>query len=744
MFEFLFKYSRSDFLRSELVFTGEWPLWLSVSLALLGLLGISLLFLRRRAHATPSQLLAIGILQLTMLLIVLVMLQQPALRTETLKPGENSVALVVDSSESMQNGVPESRFESALGLLAAVAADEDSLNLTFQHYEFSDTAKHLVALEESQPTGTVTSIADSLLAILDDARSSPLAAIILVSDGADTTGGVSADQLARIAAYGIPVHTIGVGREIVPEDIELNQVLLPSNALPASTVSARVAIRHDTAAVTRVKVYDGDELLASEAVELRPNSTASTAWVDIELRDAGHRELTFIVDGIPNETELRNNRRSALVNVGDQEHRILYFEGEPRWEYKFLRRAIDSDDKIKLASLLRVSPNKFYRQGLESPEHLENGFPTTRAELFAYDALIIGSVEAASFSPEQLEIIRDFVSERGGSLLMLAGPSGLGNGGWGQSTISALLPATLPPSTTDSFVRRKAKPVLTTQGADLQMLRLADTRDDNRRMWAELPDIADYQVTGNLKPAAIALLEVQTDRGTIPLLMTQPFGRGHTYILASGGTWRWQMSLPVEDQRHETFWQQFLRALVSSAPGKVSLSASTVDGDSAILLRAEFRDAEFEPVDDVRVSAVVSDSAGESWAIDVMPSPDEPGVFVAETTPTSSGTWFFEAIAERDGEPYANARASAYFESGQVEYFNFRANTALLRRLSEATGGQFLEPDGLDAITDLLRYASAGITEQVYRPVWDAPFAFFLLLLLKSGEWLLRRRWKTI
>ena len=192
-----------------------------------------------------------------------------------------------------------------------------------------------------------------------------------------------------------------------------------------------------------MKIYDGDELLATEPVALQANTTTTTAWIDVELRDAGHHRLQVSVESDSEEPERRNNHRAALVKVEDQQFRVLYFEGEPRWEYKFLRRALETEEDIKLVSLLRVSPNKFYRQGLESPQQLENGFPTTRSELFAYDALIIGSVEAASFSAEQLDIVRAFVSERGGSLLMLAGPNGLGNGGWGQSSIADLLPARL-------------------------------------------------------------------------------------------------------------------------------------------------------------------------------------------------------------------------------------------------------------------------------------------------------------
>ncbi len=744
MFEFLFKYPRDDYARSELIYTGDWPPWLLALLIIAALAGISWFLYRRRDFARPPQMLVVWVLQLAMLAVVIWLLQQPTLSTEQLRTGENVVAFVLDNSESMAYGESESRLQQAMRSLSATLADDSSLELSVQHYELADRARLVSSFLESEASGTGTSIAASLTDVLREARFSPLAAIVLSSDGADTTGGLSFSDLAEIAGFGVPVHTIAVGRESIPEDIELTDVMLPNRALPGSTITARVSIRHDAAASTRLKVYNGDDLLESLPVDLQPDTKNTTVWVNIKLADAGHHHIRFSVDGIPGEQELRNNSRSTLVEVADQKYRVLYFEGEPRWEYKFMRRALNDDEDLQIASLLRVSPNKFYRQGIESPEQLENGFPTTRDELFAYDALIIGSVEAASLTDEQQAIIHDFVSERGGSLLMLAGPNGLGNGGWGQSRIADVLPVRLPPSTTDSFFRKKAAVVLTPQGADEQMLRLADTADASRKLWSKLPEVADYQVTGNLKPAAVTLLQVMTDIGQLPLLITQQFGRGHCYILASGGTWRWQMSMPVEDQSHETFWRQLLRAMVAHAPNRISLAASGDGGSTGVSLRAEFRDDAFRPIDDIGVTAIVTHQDGDSWSIDLLPSVDEPGVFQADVSPTASGNWYFEAVAERNGEPIEVARASIHYESGQAEYFNFRRDSLALQRLSEATGGRYLEPDELDALPDLLRYSSSGLTETNHRAIWDAPAVFLLLLLLKGGEWLLRRRWSTI
>jgi uncharacterized membrane protein len=743
LFEALFKYSREDYARSELILAGDWPASFLILLAIVAVVGISALLYMRRGHASLLQLSGIGALQLGMVALVIWILLQPTLATDRLREGENTIALVLDSSESMNYGEPRSRFQDALESLSGALQADDSPDLSVRHYELGSSARAVDSFVDSMPTAGATSIANSLRGILEEARFSSLAAVVLSSDGADTSGGLTADELVEIAAFGVPVHTIGVGRTTIPEDIELAEVTVPDKALPGSTVSARVTVMHDAPASTHLKIYDGDELLQMVPLELGSDVGTTTEWIDVALTEAGPHQLSFSIDGTAGETELRNNTRNTLVNVANQEYRILYFEGEPRWEYKFLRRAVGGDEDLSIATLLRVSPNKFYRQGIDSPEQLQDGFPVTRDELFGYNALIIGSVDAASLSDEQQGIIRDFVSERGGSLLMLAGPSGLGNGGWGQSAIADVLPARLPPSTTDSFHRKKAGVTLTPQGVSNQMLRFDSDDLINAEAWRELPQIADYQLTGNLKPAAVAFLNAETDVGQIPLLMGQPFGKGHAYILATGGTWRWQMSMPLEDQKHETFWRQMLRGLVATAPENVSLAAHSGSETGTISLRAEFRDDAFRAIDDISVTVVASHEGGETLAVAMLPG-KEPGVFSVEIAPPQSGTWFFEALAERNGEPVAVSRSSILHESGQAEHFSFRKNPGLLQRLSEATGGRYFEAGDLSGLPDLLRYSSSGITETEYRSVWDAPIFFILLLMLKAGEWLLRRRWSSI
>src|SRR5690606_38970938 len=202
-------------------------------------------------------------------------------------------------------------------------------------------------------------------------------------------------------------------------------------------------IRHDAGGTARIKVYDGDTFLSTTEVELDPTQSSTMAFIDVEVEEPGQLDLRFTLDPLNGERSLANNSRASVVDVPEARYRILYVEGEPRWEYKFLQRALSDDPSIQLSTLLKVTPNKFYRQGIDNPEELADGFPTERHELFAYDALMIGSMNVAAFTAEQQQMIRDFVSERGGSLLMLAGLNGLGLGGWGESVVSEVLPSRL-------------------------------------------------------------------------------------------------------------------------------------------------------------------------------------------------------------------------------------------------------------------------------------------------------------
>lgn len=741
MIELFFKYPRSVFNDSEFIFASGWPLWIIPLLLLAFFVTLLVIMARRPGNMKAYQLGVIGFIQLLMLAVVLVVVWQPALVSERLLSGENAVAIMLDTSGSMTfNEGGSTRMDQAQELLTPESLEDIANIYTILPYGFADNANTMDAFSVLPEPGTATNLGQSVLQTLRQATGASLGAVILISDGADNSGAISQAELSEIASFGVPIHSVGIGRESIPEDLELSEVLLPEKALPGTTLSARVAIRHDQGGNARIKVYDGDTFLTTQDIVLRNDQNMTLAFVDIEVPEPGQLDLRFTLDPINNESNLANNTRARVVDVEESRYKVLYVEGEPRWEYKFMQRALNDDPSIQLSTLLKVTPNKYYRQGIESPEQLENGFPTERAELFNYDALIIGSLNAAELTSEQHAMIRDFVSNRGGSLMMLAGLNGLGLGGWGETVVNEILPSRLSAENAE-FVRVKAPVTLTDSGRLAPMLQFSDSESENERLWSELPEVADHQQLGPLRPAATTLLGINVEGRIQPLLVTQPYGKGQSYILATGGTWRWQMSLPVADMRHETFWRQLTRGLVANSLRPFELSSRVQNEE--ISVRAQVRDPDAEENQGLAISAVVSSQNNDVVSLDLQPVPGQPGVYEASFAPNQTGLYSIEAIS-RVGENLVSSTTTAVrYDEGQ-EIFNVRQNRPLLERISQVTGGQYWNPGQWDEIPEAISYSTAGITEQQISYLWDVPFFFLLLILLKTAEWLLRRHWRTI
>ena len=741
MFEWLFGFTPGQYARGELLFSSDWPRAWAYALFALGAVALAWLAWTRGRALGRWRLAAVVLLQWAMLAAVLAVAWQPALLFKTLQAGQNAIAVLLDTSSSMALPDPQqTRLQQAQAALDSRPVQNLLKEYQARRYQFAGEASSVEKFAELPAKGGSTSIGDSVQQVLRSLQSTPLGALLVVSDGADNRGSIEPEQLAAIAAQGVPVHVIGIGRESIPEDLELQDVLLPQRTLPGTNLSARVSIRHDGAGVARVKAYDGERFLASSDVSLPPDATLTNAYVNFELGSTGYRDIRFTLEPKQGEKELGNNARTRVVQVADRRASVLYVEGEARWELKFMRRALDHDAGVRLVSWLHTSPNSYYRQGVDQPDELKDGFPLDRPTLFKYDAIMIGSVEAASFKPQQLQLLRDFVSERGGSLLMLAGPNGLGAGAWGNTLVGKILPAQLPDDD-KSFHRVQAQALVTPRGRRSALLKLADESAANDAAWTSLPKIADYQDIGALKPAAVSLLNVRAGDHDAPLLVTQPYGLGHTWILATGGTWRWQMLLPLADQRHEQFWRQLMRELVADVPEPFTVQARSVG--TKVLVTAEARDPSFVPLRDATLSAVAT-LGGDSVLIPLQPVVDQPGNFRGEATLTRPGTYFIDASARRNGKVINSGRTVVQHNSANAEAFNLRQNRALLTQLARATGGRYWTTSELDGLPEAIRASSAGVTRQELRPLWDAPIVFLVLLLLKSAEWLLRRRWSVV
>ncbi len=420
-------------------------------------------------------------------------------------------------------------------------------------------------------------------------------------------------------------------------------------------------------------------------------------------------------------------------------------EGEPRWDYKFIRRAFDDDKNIEIVSMLRTTQNKIYRQGIANPTELEEGFPSKVENLFDYHGIILGSVEANYFTPTQQEMIHQFVDRRGGGLLFMGGRASLGDGGYAKPPFADMLPVKLPENH-ETFHRDLAQAQLTAAGRDSLICRIEEDPDKNVARWKALPALMNYQEPGTPKPGALVLAEMTAGGRKMPLLITENYGRGRTAVFATGGDWRWKMMQYHTDTSHQEFWRQLLGWLVNDTPTRVIASTPqpVLSDDGHLKLRAEVRDTTYLPAGDAEVQARIVNPDGSADTIAFQPDATNQGVYTAEWSAARAGSYVAEVTAHRGTQELGRDVVTFRRENGVAENFHREQNRDLLEKLASETGGRYYRPEDAGRLTQEIAYSDAGITVRETKDLWDMPAVFFLALLLRSSEWLLRRKWGVV
>ncbi|MDE0040287.1 MAG: VWA domain-containing protein [Gammaproteobacteria bacterium] len=757
-FEWLFKYPRQAYAQGEMAFAGDFGvLWWAAAAVLLTL---GIVFGRRVARFSMLRRATVYLLQIAAVAVLLTLIAEPVLEVTRLAPGANTVAVLVDSSQSM--ALPaETDEKTRMDVAKRLIGDEiqaASGGSRVALFHFDDALRQADTVAELQPDGDRSRLLESLTRLATHYDQGALAAVIVVTDGAHNGGSVGWETLAET---GIPVHSIGIGAAVIPGDVELAELVLPSRASPHTQVAARLVIRHslpDASEEIRLRVLDGESVLAAESISLDPSSPTVATDIVFPSGDAGLKEVTVVLEAAPGDPLPGNNAQSALLDVDRDRYRVLYLEGEPRWEFKFIRRATAEDDDIELVTWLRTTPRKTYRQGTSDPDELAGGFPESLEALYRYNMVIIGSLPATSLNDEQHDWLARFVAERGGGLLALAGRHALDNGGWDVKPVAQALPVSIARPGKFVSYRRGNYEVIPTDDGLRSVLTDIGSAGAREEAW-KLPMLADYQPLGAPKPGATVILEalervrrVGPDvvvRGgpAKPLLVTQPYGYGRTAVLATASTWRWRMRTPPEDTRHSLFWRHLIRHFAGSALPRRSLSLAA-DGD-ALDVRVALKNPRFEPLTDTAVTVQVTAPDGESFDV-ALPRIAGESAF-GETLPVATpGIYRVEmagiagpAPMAEGGRPDALAALARVGETN-LEQFGATLNEPLLRRLAETTGGAYWRPDDLSGLADALAFSSAGIHERQQLPLWNAPFLFLLLVLLKCTEWSLRRYWGGI
>jgi uncharacterized membrane protein len=753
IFEFLFKYRPLLYEKGDIVFHPLWSWYVSWILAAAAIAASYMLY--RRSALPDRWRYGLSGLRAAAFLVVLFLFLQPALRLRSVIPQKNFVAVAYDLSRSMEirdGSGGRSRLEVERDLLRSEAnpfLTNLAAKFKLRFFNFSKSAERTGSFTDVTRHGEVTDLERTLTQISGELATAPVAGIVLVTDGADNRSANLDATAAQFRARKIPVYTIGIGSPNIARDTEILRVTVPRRVLKDTAVEAEVSVRSSGYAGrrTRLLVLDKDRLLQTQEITLGSDGEVKTFKANFSGQVAGPRVFAFRVEPFPDELIPENNDQTALVQVEDEQPQVLYVEGEPRWEYAFLRRAILQDKNLRLISLLRQADGKFYRQGSDSPSTLEKGFPADKSELFKYKAIILGSVEASFFTFDQLRMISDFVSQRGGGFLMLGGRNSFAQGGYINTPIQDMLPVELGQGTHGiaGFQDLEFKVRLTSYGLLHPISRLTLSESDNKKRWDAAPSLVGFNPAAGPKPGATVLAQGSTpdSRGQSPVILAfQRFGRGKSVAFTTGTSWRWRMGQENTDNFHELFWKQMLRWLVSDVPDAVNASGekNSYSTDDTVAIHAEVNDSSFLPVNNATMTAQVKAPSGQLSTLQFAWDVEKDGFYSATFKPAEDGIYEISCEAFQGGKSLGKGKSEFRVAPSNEEFHNAAMNSDLLKRLSAETGGRYYSPADVRSLPEDISYIDNGASRLEEKDLWDMPFLFVLLVGLVSTEWVFRKR----
>jgi len=765
LFQFLFKYRPAVFAKGDFAFGA--PSSVIILLLAAAAIGVPavLSYGTVRGKSTRRDRWVLGALRVASLILLVVCLFRPMLLLSAAVPQRNYVGVLIDDSRSMQIADRDGMARRDWVAHAFGGPDSAILKALRQKFivrlfRFSSSADRIESVKDLSFSAPETHLGTAIEQGRQELESVPLSGLVLLSDGADNSRAPIADQLLSLRARSVPVFAVGLGAEKFQKDIEIRRVEASRSVVKGSALVADLLIRQHGFGGARVPlvIEDDGRIISRDSITLPPDGDMAPVRVRVTMRDAGPRTLRFGVPVQAGEQVTQNNEQRALVDVRDRREKILYIEGEPRYEVRFIRAAIAADSNLQLVVLQRTAENKFLRLSVDNSDELAGGFPKSRAELFQYRGIILGSIEASFFTRDQLAMLADFVNVRGGGLLFIGGRRAFAEGGYAGTPLADVMPVVVKgdavPDSLTFFADLKAE--ITPAGASHAVAQVAGTDEKSAERWKTLPPVTTVNHILEIKPGAVELIkgtkpkegragDPGEDLGKYeqPVLVYQRYGRGLAVALTVQDSFLWQMGydVPVGDPTFMTFWRQLLRWLTSDVPGRVNASLPTdqFNPRNAVAIRATVADSGYVARNDAKVVAHIASDSGAArdlpldWAVDrdgeyrATFTPDHPGVYtirVEATTPNGStvGDTTYVRVADLNSE-----------------FYDAEMRAPLLQRIARETGGRFYTPATASTLADDVAMSKHGVTVVNQMDLWDMPAVFLLLVVLVSSEWAYRK-----
>lgn len=688
-----------------------------------------------------------------LLLFVAVLIAGPLLRLPIVESQPDWIAVLVDRSRSMSvvddrslNGSLRARDDVAIEVVKnkvwrEIGEDREIVWLGFHASAFDIDPNTLPPAD-----GWSTELTVPIETALRRLAGRPASGIVIISDGR-TARPIDRGVLRALQSRAIPVFVVPVGSSDAMTDMAIGEVEAPSRAFIRDQVPVVATIRCAGGAPTKpIQVDLVEEATGKvvDTVDVQPgefNENRAEAVLTGARTQAGQVKWIVRVRGGQDDLVSANDEQVVEVEFVDRPLRILYIEGYPRWEFRYLKNILVRETSFESSVMLLSADRDFAQEGNAPLERL----PQTDEEFLKYDLFILGDVPSSSLSERQIAQIKKSVSERGAGLLWIGGERST-PASWRGTELEDLLPMRGVPERFDESVF-----IEPTEGALRGgVMRLGETMkerwpitltsagDRGQIDWAQRIEI------DSLKPATEILARAvpRTGSPALPIVISMRYGAGLIVYVATDETWRWRHG--IGETYQERFWIQFIRYL--------SRGAAQSDG-GAFRLLVEPKQPEVGTPAMIRVEIQdpkAGDIAGEA-ALDVQIEPIEVPVGAAEQTvqltrestgwvglwsADAIGTWRVRVASPRTG----NMEQFVKVIRSDIELAHPETDHPQLVDLATRTSGVVLAPSEIERLAQLLPKRATNLERAILDPIWNSPAAFSVIILLLFVEWV-GRRW---
>ncbi len=755
--------------------------------------------LYRREDTTPRRRIVLGLLRAAVCGLVVLLLAGPVLILQRNQVERSRVALVLDTSRSMDATDVYSDTHAAQALSTAAQTPVERLGeasrldwartilsaqksavlrtLLERHavdlYAASGSARAIASAEDAgqlaeletalqalAADGPVTDLSAATRDVLRAYTALPVgrpAAILLLSDGRATAPGGSSDTADAASVAFVPVLAVPFGSADPRRDLALGPATADPNIFVNDVLAIRATleargIREPLTATVRLIDESGTAAVATETVRISPGDPPREIELRTRPRQAGAQSFRVAVGPLDGERRLDNNAETLTVNVLREPLRVLYVDGYPRFEYRYLSTALIREPTVRVSCLLLSADRDFAQEGDDPIRR----FPETAEELNAYDVVLFGDVDPADnwLGTARAQLLVDFVGERGGGFGLIAGER-FAPARFRGTPLEKLVPVRIDPGTaagTPASLSESFPPRFTPHGRQSRLFRFDADRAANDRLLENLPGPYWFARTRGPRPGAEVLIEhpaSQAEADPAPLLVIGRYGAGKVLFQGIDETWRWRRR--TGEWLHDAYWVQLVRELMPSRDlaqdRRLTLTADPPVSAAArpLELRVRVTDARLLESLGAQLDLMVRDTEDRPTArlMAQRLGADSP-LYECTWTPSRPGRFTVQVEGVPPPAGQKPASAPVRIEDDSIETRRLEADPDALARLAERTGGRLVPPDRLAEAISTIEQRDLRTPDDVRVPLWRTKLAWIVLAALLTVEWILRKAWGVI